>query len=198
MSWGLRLCRVGLPRVPVQAAGIISIGKAKTRFSCESSRTLAWRIRNQSGRKAGQHRLNKRSVGRRVVSRSLFEPIGGIALAGKEHIAGVSLRARILSLIEAYEAEQSILYDRKTCSEAILIAAVYRFLNPWTYDIPRRVQSAVVVKPISIPVNVIGAGDRLHQNNRPITTPELGGKAVSQRLKFLDGRERCALTVLVL
>src|SRR5207237_8982629 len=109
--------------------------------------------------------------------RSLLEPIGGIALAGKEHIAGVGLRARILGLVEAYETKQSILYDWKTRNEAVLIAAVDRFLNPWTYDIPRGVQSTVVVKPITAAVNLVRACDGLHQNNRPITAPELGGKA---------------------
>ena len=97
--------RVGLSRIPVQPSGIIPIRKIKIRLSGEGARTLGGRVRNERGGKARQHGLNECSIRRRIVSRRLLEPIGWIALAGKEDIAGISLRASTLCLIETDETE---------------------------------------------------------------------------------------------
>src|SRR5207237_8492449 len=47
-------------------------------------------------------------------------------------------------------------------------------------------------------VNFIRSCKGLYQNNRAITAPKLGRRGLCQRLEFLYGRERCALSILIL
>ena len=142
--------------------------------------------------KAGQDVLDERAVLRRVVAPG--QARRG-QLAGQEQITRVGLVALETLLVGADESEDAVPPDGETGGAAVLIARVVRLRRgKRTLGIPR----AVLVEVIQIPVDLIGAGLGLYQDDGSVAAAELRGVGVGDDLELLDGRQRRALPVLVL